>query len=69
MKQANLEKKIHRCIFVAILSLFCAGNLNAKNEDTPNLDFSFGSFANWERYYAVISTVQTYTRIHHTHHR
>ncbi|MBO7635655.1 MAG: PKD domain-containing protein, partial [Paludibacteraceae bacterium] len=52
MKQANLEKKIHRCIFVAILSLFCAGNLNAKNEDTPNLDFSFGSFANWERYYS-----------------
>ena len=24
----------------------------AKNEDTPNLSFDYGSFINWERYYA-----------------
>lgn len=52
MKQVNLGKRILRSIFVAILSIMCIGNLYAKNEDTPNLDFSLGNFQNWERYYS-----------------
>ena len=57
MKQLNAANRMPKGIFITIMSIISICNINAKNEDTPNLDFSFGNFSNWERYYAYFGPI------------
>ena len=57
MKQINAANRIPKGIFITIMSIISICNIYAKNEDTPNLDFSFGNFSNWERYYAYFGPI------------
>lgn len=57
MKQINAANRMPKGIFITIMSIISICNIYAKNEDTPNLDFSFGNFSNWERYYAYFGPI------------
>ena len=65
MKQrSNMNDKKFLHIIKLVLTLIIVGgvssSLYAKNEDTPNLDFSKGTWEGWTRYYGYYGPVDMY---------